>query len=74
MQSEYKSKHSKNAIFVRIHKIISHIHAKIHTDVKNLKPYLVSFACSVEFVIALQHKNALYIHYAFYTVMELNQY
>jgi len=25
-----------------------HLHAQIHTDVKNVKRYIVSFACSVQ--------------------------
>ncbi len=65
------------------HKIISHIHAKLHTDVKNVKHYTcVSFACSEcseaqEFVIAHTCTYTLYIQYArtineFYTAMQLN--
>ncbi len=50
------------------HKIISHIHAKLHTDVKNVKHYSrVYFACSEcseeqEFVRALAHNVHAYAH------------
>ncbi len=65
------------------HKIISHIHAKQHTDVKHVKHYCrVSFACSEcreeqEFVIALSHTEHAHIHCIcmsdeFYTVTQLN--
>ncbi len=67
------------------HKIISHIHTKLHTDVKIVKHYSrVSFACSEysgaqEFVIALAHTVHAFAHVhciystdEFYTVMQLN--